>query len=55
MVADALTKSFPGPALTQHREVIPGQIPFYARLLLLFFFVYYFLVVRTLVSMGQRN
>jgi hypothetical protein len=33
MVADALTKSLPGPALTQHREVILDHTPFYARLL----------------------
>jgi hypothetical protein len=33
MVADALTKSLPGPVLTQHREVMLGHTPFYARLL----------------------
>ena len=33
MVADALTKSLLDPALTQHREVILGHAPFYARLL----------------------
>ena len=33
MVADALTKSLPGPALTKHREVMLGHVPFYARIL----------------------
>ena len=33
MVADAPTKSLPGPVLTQHREVMLGHIPFSARLL----------------------
>jgi hypothetical protein len=33
MVADALTKSLPGPVLTQHREVMLGHAPFFARLL----------------------
>ena len=33
MVADALTKSLLGPALTQHREVMLGHTPFFARLL----------------------
>jgi hypothetical protein len=33
MVADALTKSLPGPVLTQHREVMLGHTPFFARLL----------------------
>jgi hypothetical protein len=33
MVADALTKSLPGLLLTQHREVMLGHAPFYARLL----------------------
>ena len=33
MVADALTKSLPGPALTKHREVMMGHVPFYARIL----------------------
>jgi hypothetical protein len=33
MVADTLTKSLPGPVLTQHREVMLGQTPFFARLL----------------------
>jgi hypothetical protein len=33
MVADALTKSLPGPALSQHREVMMGHAPFYARIL----------------------
>jgi hypothetical protein len=33
MVADALTKSLPGPVLTQHREFMLGHTPFYARLL----------------------
>jgi hypothetical protein len=33
MVADALTKSLPGPAITQHCEVMLGHAPFYARIL----------------------
>jgi hypothetical protein len=33
MVADALTKHLPGPVLTQHREVMLGHTPFFARLL----------------------
>ena len=33
MVADALTKSLPGPVLTQHREVMLGHAPFFTRLL----------------------
>jgi hypothetical protein len=33
MVADALTKSLPGPALSQHREVMLAHAPFYARIL----------------------
>ena len=33
MVADALTKSLPGPVLKQHREVMLGHTPFFARLL----------------------
>ena len=32
-ISDALTKSLPGPVLTQHREVMLGHTPFYARLL----------------------
>ncbi len=32
-VADALTKSLHGPVLTQHREVMLGHTPFFARLL----------------------
>ncbi len=55
MVSDALTKSLPGPALTQHREVMLGHTPFYAPLLHQFFYVYYFLVVRTVVSMGEND
>ncbi len=55
MVADALTKSLPDPALTQYREVMLDHTPFYARLLHLSFYVYYFLVVRTLVSMGESD
>jgi hypothetical protein len=37
MVADALTKSLPGPVLTQHREDMLGHTPFFARLLHYFF------------------
>jgi hypothetical protein len=33
MVADALIKSLPGPVLTQHREVMLGHTPSFARLL----------------------
>ena len=33
MVADALTKSLPGPALSKHRDVMMGHMPFFARLL----------------------
>jgi hypothetical protein len=44
MVADALTKSLPGPVLTQHREVMLGHTPFYVRLLH-YSYVYYFLSV----------
>ncbi len=33
MVADTLTKSLPDPVLIQHREVMLGHTPFYARLL----------------------
>jgi hypothetical protein len=33
MVADALTNGLPGPVLTQHREVMLGHTPFFARLL----------------------
>ncbi len=33
MVADTLTKSLPGPVLTQHREVMLDHAPFYARIL----------------------
>jgi hypothetical protein len=33
MVADTLTKSLPGPVLTQNREVMLGHTPFFARLL----------------------
>jgi hypothetical protein len=33
MVADALTKSLPGPVLTQHREVMLGHTPFFTLLL----------------------
>ena len=32
MVADALSKSLPVPALAQHREVMLDHTPFYARL-----------------------
>jgi hypothetical protein len=32
MAADALTKSLPGPVLTQRREVMLCHTPFYARL-----------------------
>ena len=28
MVADALTKSLPGPALSKHRDVMMGHMPF---------------------------
>jgi hypothetical protein len=33
MVVDTLTKSLPGPVLTQHCVVILGHTPFYTRLL----------------------
>jgi hypothetical protein len=33
MVADVITKNLPGPVLTQHREVMLGHPPFFARLL----------------------
>ena len=33
MVADALTKSLPGPALSKHRDIMMGHMPFFARLL----------------------
>jgi hypothetical protein len=33
MVADVLTKSLPGPVLTQHRAIMLGHTPFFARLL----------------------
>jgi hypothetical protein len=33
MVADALTKSLPGPVLTQYREVVFGHTPLFDRLL----------------------
>jgi hypothetical protein len=33
MVADVLTNNLPGPALSQHREVMLGHAPFYARIL----------------------
>jgi hypothetical protein len=33
IVTDALTKSLPGPVVTQHREVMVGHTPFFARLL----------------------
>ncbi len=33
MVVDTLTKSLPGPVLTQYREVMLGHTPFFARLL----------------------
>jgi hypothetical protein len=32
-LADALTKSLPATSRTQHREVMLGHTPFYARLL----------------------
>ena len=33
MVVDALTKSLPGPALSKHRDIMMGHMPFFARLL----------------------
>ena len=33
MDADALTKSLPGPALSKHRDIMMGHMPFLARLL----------------------